>query len=52
MGKTKFNLHNRTFEEIINDEFWSNEFLKFDNLECKTKCNKCALQDENYLLNW
>ena len=52
LGKSKFNLYNRTFNEILNDTFWSTEFLKFDSLECETKCNKCALQNNNYLLEW
>jgi MoaA/NifB/PqqE/SkfB family radical SAM enzyme len=52
LGKSKFNLHNRTFKEIINDEFWSNDFLKFDSWECKTKCNSSMLEDKNYILDW
>lgn len=52
MGESKFNLHNQSLKEILADEFWSTEFLKFDNLECKTKCGDCAFQDESYLLDW
>jgi len=52
LGKSRFNLHNRTFTEIIKDEYWENEFLKFDNLECKTKCNVETLKVKNYLLEW
>jgi hypothetical protein len=42
----------RTFKEIIKDEYWGNEFLKFDNLECRTKCNTETLKVKNYLLEW
>jgi molybdenum cofactor biosynthesis enzyme MoaA len=52
LGKTSFNLHKHTFKEILNNEFWCTDFLKFDNLECRTKCNNCASQDESYLLEW
>jgi hypothetical protein len=52
LGKSKFNLHMRTFKEIIKDEYWGNEFLKFDNLECRTKCNTETLKVKNYLLEW
>jgi len=51
-SKTMFNLNNRTFTEIINDDFWTTDFLRFDNLECNTKCNLKLLNDENYLLEW
>jgi MoaA/NifB/PqqE/SkfB family radical SAM enzyme len=52
LAQTKFNLYNRTFTEIINDKFWSKDFLKFDNLECETKCNKECLKNINYLTEW
>lgn len=51
-GKTKFNLHNKTFNEILNDPFWTDEFLKFDNLECKTKCATSNFKNNDYYLNW
>jgi MoaA/NifB/PqqE/SkfB family radical SAM enzyme len=48
----KFNLNQLTFQEIINDPFWATEFLKFDNLECKTKCTPERLNDEQHTLEW
>jgi MoaA/NifB/PqqE/SkfB family radical SAM enzyme len=48
----KFNLHHRSFEGIINDPFWTIEFLKFNNLECKTKCTKKKLDDEQHTTEW
>lgn len=48
----KFNLNNNTFEEIINDPFWTTEFLKFDNLECQTKCTPERLLDASHTSEW
>jgi MoaA/NifB/PqqE/SkfB family radical SAM enzyme len=52
LAKEKLNLHKRTFDEIINDDFWNNEFLKFDNLECRTKCSKNMLTNIDYMTEW
>ena len=38
VAETRFNLNNRTLKEILADEWWSTDFKKFDNLECRTKC--------------
>jgi len=51
LAQTKFNLYNTTFTEILNDEFWKSDFLKFDGLECTTKCNNKCLKGE-YLTDW
>jgi len=48
----RFNLHQQSFTEIITDQFWTTEFLKFDNLECKTKCTKTQLNDPQHTLEW
>jgi MoaA/NifB/PqqE/SkfB family radical SAM enzyme len=48
----KFNLHQQSFKQIINDEFWTTEFLKFDNLECKTKCTPERLNDTQHTIEW
>ena len=48
----KFDLNSNTFEEIINDQYWTTEFLKFDNLECKTKCTPDRLQDPAHTSEW
>jgi MoaA/NifB/PqqE/SkfB family radical SAM enzyme len=51
-GKEKFNLHNRTCSEILSDSFWTGEFMKFDNLECKTKCVKDSNHNIGHFLEW
>jgi MoaA/NifB/PqqE/SkfB family radical SAM enzyme len=48
----RFNLHQQSFTEIINDTFWTTEFLKFDNLECQTKCTPNRLDDPQHTLEW
>jgi MoaA/NifB/PqqE/SkfB family radical SAM enzyme len=48
----KFNLYQKSFAEIINDPFWTTEFLEFDNLECKTKCTSDRLSDPHHILEW
>jgi MoaA/NifB/PqqE/SkfB family radical SAM enzyme len=48
----RFNLNLQSFDEIIKDPFWSTEFLKFDNLECKTKCTKHKLNDVQHTTEW
>lgn len=48
----KFNLNTQTFEEIINDPFWTGDFLKFDSLECKTKCTPDRLTDPAHTSEW
>lgn len=47
----KFNLHNRSLLDVINDPFWENEFKAFEWQECKTKCNKRAV-DQEYATSW
>jgi len=47
----KFNLHNRSLKDVINDPFWENEFKAFKWQECKTKCNKRAV-DQEYATTW
>lgn len=48
----KFNLHDKTFSEIMSDAFWNSEFLQFDNLECKTKCTSDRLKDLFHTTEW
>lgn len=47
-----FNLNNKSFEEIIKDKFWTDEFLKFDSLECQTKCTSGQLADIQHTTEW
>lgn len=51
-ASTNFNLNTHTFEEIINDTFWSKDFLKFDSLECRSKCTRDKLNDVNHTTDW
>lgn len=48
----KFNLNTKTFQEILNDPFWTNEFLEFNNLECQTKCTPERLLDPTHTSEW
>lgn len=52
LAADRFNLHIKTFTEIINDDFWSTEFLKFDSLECTTKCTRDKLVDMSHTTEW
>lgn len=48
----KFNLNHQAFADIINDPFWATEFLRFDSLECTTKCTKAKLGDVQHVSEW
>jgi len=50
--QNRFNLNTQTFEEIINDEFWTTDFLNFDSLECQTKCTPDRLVDATHTSEW
>ena len=52
LAETKFNLHNTTIESIIKDNYWNDEFKKFDNHECRTKCIKSKLHDISHVTEW
>jgi len=52
MAKQRFNLNQRTFMEIISDDFWTTDFLQFDSLECTTKCTMSKLQDKDHVSEW
>lgn len=52
LASTRFNLHNTSFTEIINDPYWQTDFLKFDSLECTTKCTPERLQDREHTTEW
>lgn len=51
-GRTCFNLKDRTFEEIITDQYWTGDFLQFDSFECRTKCTKDRLEDRAHTTEW
>lgn len=48
----RFDLNTRTFEDIITDTFWQTDFLKFNSLECKTKCTPERLHDLQHTTEW
>jgi MoaA/NifB/PqqE/SkfB family radical SAM enzyme len=48
----KFNLNHRSFQDILSDAFWSTDFLKFNSLECQTKCTKERLLDYEHTTEW
>lgn len=52
LAKQQFNLKVNTFDQIINNPFWATEFLKFDSLECTTKCTAEKLQDISHTTEW
>ena len=52
MAEKRFNLHTRTFTEIMQDPFWTTDFLKFNSLECTTKCTRDKLQDPVHVSEW
>jgi MoaA/NifB/PqqE/SkfB family radical SAM enzyme len=51
-ARKRFNLNNQKFSNIINDEFWSTDFLKFDSHECRTKCTNLKLKDLEHTTAW
>jgi MoaA/NifB/PqqE/SkfB family radical SAM enzyme len=51
-AQTQFNLNNRSFQEIIADQFWSTEFLEFNSMECQTKCTPDRLTDQHHTTEW
>lgn len=52
LAHANFDLNKKTFKEIINDSFWTTDFLKFDSLECTTKCTKEKLKDSDHTSEW
>lgn len=52
LGRSRFNLRERSFQDIIADEFWTTDFLKFDSVECQTKCTKEKLNDIHHTTEW
>jgi hypothetical protein len=47
----RFNLKDKTLDEVLADPFWTAEFQTFKWQECQTKCNE-AIVDENYATAW
>ena len=51
-ARSRFNLWQTKFLDIIDDQFWSTDFLKFDSLECSTKCTMDKLKDLEHTTAW
>jgi len=52
LAKSRFNLWNHSFQEILDDPFWSGDFLRFDSQECVTKCTPGKLKDREHVTEW
>ena len=51
VSKEKFNLNQRSLNEVLNDRYWGEEFEIFSRAECRTKCNK-AVVNQQYATEW
>lgn len=47
----KFDLNERSLQDILNDNFWETEFKKFKWQECKSKCQRSVV-DQKYATSW
>ena len=52
LAAERFNLRQRHLLDIQQDDFWSTDFLRFDNLECTTKCTRDRLKDVEHTTEW
>lgn len=53
MAQHQFNLYQYSVQEIQQHKFWqSDEFLRFDALECRTKCSSLRWQDPAHVSEW
>jgi MoaA/NifB/PqqE/SkfB family radical SAM enzyme len=52
LARSRFNLYQHKFSDIINDRFWNEDFLKFNSLECQTKCTQEKLKDTEHTTAW
>jgi MoaA/NifB/PqqE/SkfB family radical SAM enzyme len=51
VSKNQFDLNQRSLNDVLNDEFWSEEFEIFSRSECRAKCNK-AVVNQQYATEW
>jgi MoaA/NifB/PqqE/SkfB family radical SAM enzyme len=53
MAQNQFNLYHHSVQDIQQHAFWhSPEFLRFDALECRTKCSPVRWQDPSHVSEW
>jgi MoaA/NifB/PqqE/SkfB family radical SAM enzyme len=47
----KFNLHTKTLQQALTDDFWTTELKTYKWQECQTKCS-ATIVDEKYATSW
>jgi len=52
LSATRFNLNERTFDQIQKDNFWSTDFLTFRWQECQAKCTQEKLNNTAHTIEW
>lgn len=52
LSRNRFNLYQRTWDDIAKDPFWTQEFERFDSAECRTKCTSERLTDHTHVTEW
>ena len=52
LARSRFNLNEHKFLDIIKDKFWSTDFLQFNSQECRIKCTKDKLKDIEHTTAW
>jgi hypothetical protein len=51
VSKNQFDLNQRSLNDVLTDQYWSEEFEIFSRTECRTKCNK-AVVNQQYATEW
>lgn len=51
-AQQQFNLWHRNIDEIMQDPFWQQDFLRFDSWECVNKCPSGKLEDRQHVTEW
>jgi MoaA/NifB/PqqE/SkfB family radical SAM enzyme len=52
LAKDILDINKQKFVDILSNKFWKNEFLKFNSLECSTKCIRQKLLNTKYISTW
>lgn len=52
LSSSRFNLYQKTWSEIADDPFWTQDFEKFDSVECRDKCTTARLSDHTHVTEW
>lgn len=51
-AQEQFNLWTRSLTDILADPFWVTDFEKFESQECRTKCTRERLDDDEHVTEW